>query len=314
MTRAVALSVLAVLALGAGALAATRALAPSDAAPPGLTTDATGPLFRLAGLRHGDRAERCVTVTNEGPGEAAAFVLGRVEDGDLARYLAAVVRRGCGEGVVLWSGRLAALREVRDEVWPAGARRRFAIAVEVAGSDAEVQGRRAVQELGFGLRAAPAAPAGPPPAEPPPPTAADSRGEPVAPGCARLTFARGGARRRRPVLVKRRRIDARVTAKLILRIYGAAGQQRLVLVTGLRVGRDVLPGRRYGRVSYRVRDGASVTSRRRPFRVRVAPGALRPGRNVVHVTVVPKGRGPVRARYVLRIAAAPGDATECEIG
>ncbi|HEX2084930.1 MAG TPA: hypothetical protein VHF89_04555, partial [Solirubrobacteraceae bacterium] len=98
----------------------------------------------------------------------------------------------------------------------------------------------------------------------------------------------------------------------ILRIYGALGQQRLVLVTGLRVGRDVLMGRRWGSVSYRVGDGAAVTSRKRPFRVRIAPGALKPGRNVVRVRVVPK-RGPaVEARYVLNIAAGPR--SECEIG
>ena len=113
------------------------------------------------------------------------------------------------------------------------------------------------------------------------------------------------------MLIKRHRVDSRVSAKLILRIYGAPGRQRLVLVTGLRVGREVLPGRRFGSVAYRVGGGAAVTSRKRPFRVRIAPGALKPGRNVVRVTVVPHGGRPVRARYVLSIA---GEGRTCEIG
>jgi hypothetical protein len=318
--RVATLVLAALAAVASGALAATRAGTEPAPSSPRLTIDAAGPLFEVAALRHRDRVERCVAVTNEGPGDARGFVLGRVESGDLAEHLAVAITRGCG-GTVLFSGRLADLATVADGEWPAGERRRLGIAVEVAGSDAEVQGRRAVHEFGFAVEAAPRA-------EPPAPggggardggvlagasgAAASEEGATPAPTCSRLSFAptRG---RRRPVLIKRHRVDARVTAKLILRIYGAAGQQRLVLVTGLRVGRKVLPGRRWGRVAYRIGDGAAVTSRRRPFRVRIAPGALRPGRNVVRVTVVPRHGRPVHARYVLTIDAARA-ADDCEIG
>jgi hypothetical protein len=130
-----------------------------------------------------------------------------------------------------------------------------------------------------------------------------------------IAFApQGPARRRHPVLIKRHRVDAKVSAKLILRIYGAPGQQRLVLVTGLRVGRRVLIARKWGRVSYRVGAGAAVVSRKRPFRVRIAPGALIPGRNVVRVTVVPRAGRPVNAKYVLNIAAPQSGGTTCVIG
>ncbi|HEX8205471.1 MAG TPA: hypothetical protein VF587_05375 [Solirubrobacteraceae bacterium] len=308
--RSVALSLVAVLCLAAGALAAVR-VAERTAPAPGLSTESAAPLFTLTNLRHGDRAERCVSVTNEG-GEARGFVVGRVQAGDLARHLGVVVRRGCGDGPIVFSGGLDDLVTVRDEGWAAGARRRYGIAVEVVGSDAEVQGRRAVQEFGFGIEAVAAAgeesrgggeQGG----------SAEERGAQGSGGCTQLRFVADGRRRPRPVLIKRQRVDARVTAKLILRIYGAAGQQRLVLVTGLRVGRRVLPGRRFGKVAYGVGGGATVTSRKRPFRVRIAPGALKPGRNVVRVTVVPKGGRPVKARYVLKIAAPKGS-TECEIG
>jgi hypothetical protein len=315
--RAFGLALIAMLAVAGGALAAARAAREAPAAAPGLSIDAPGPLFDLTGLRHGDRAERCIAVTNEGSEEAAGFVLGRVEAGDLAPHLGVVVRRGCGSGPVVFSGRLSDLRSVTDPGWAGGERRRYEIAVEVAGSDAEVQGRRAVQEFGFGLEAirrerdaAAGSSSGDGGGDEAASAAESSASAPV---CTRLSFAGAVKRQRRPVLIKRHRVDARVTAKLILRIFGADGQQRLVLVTGLRVGRKVLPGRRYGRVAYRVGGGAAVTSRRRPFRVRIAPGALRPGRNVVRVTVVPKGRAPVRARYVLHIAAAKGS-SECEIG
>jgi hypothetical protein len=302
--RTFALTLLALLAVAAGALAAARTAGQPRAAAPGLSIDAAAPLFDLHGLRHGDRAERCVSVTNEGAEEARGLVLGRVEAGDLAQHLGVAVRRGCGEGPLVFSGRLSDLRTVTDPGWAGGERRRYGIAVEVVGSDDDVQGRRAVQTFGFGVEGASGEAA----------SGAAESGEGHAPrACTRLTFAKARGKRRRPVLVKRHRVDARVTAKLILRIYGADGNQRLVFVTGLRVGRRVLPGRRYGSVSYRVGAGAAVTSRRRPFRVRIAPGVLKPGRNVVRVTVVPKGRPPVRARYVLRIAAAPGG-SECEIG
>lgn len=116
------------------------------------------------------------------------------------------------------------------------------------------------------------------------------------------------------MLIKYHRISGRVRAKLILRVFGAPGRQRLVLVTGLRVGRtEVLMGRRWGRVTYRVSAGARVTSRTRPFRVRIAPGVLKPGRNVVRVTTVPKRGKAVRARYVLTIVAR-GEKTACTIG
>ncbi len=314
--RALALVLAALSALAAGALAAQRA-AEVTAPSPALSVDAGRPLFTLSGLRHGSRAERCVTVTNEGPGAALAAVLGRGEGGDLAPHLRAVVTRGCGAGTILFSGSLTDLAAARDpEPWPAGERRGYGIAIEVAGADDAVQGRRAVHEFAFAAepadapRSAPAqaplsAPAEAPLSAPTPAREAVTEESREAP-CTRLRFSRD---RRR--LIKHHRVDARVTARLILRIYGLTGQQRLVLVTGLRVGRKVLPGRRFGSVAYRVGAGAAVTSKRRPFRVRIAPGALKPGRNVVRVTVVPRGGRPVEARYVLTIAGAVGG---CEIG
>jgi hypothetical protein len=310
------------LALGSSAFAAERALRAQGDPAPGLTIDAGQPIFDLAGLRHGDRADRCVTLTNEGPGEARSAVLGRAESGDLAPLLRVAITRGCDDDpTLLWSGRLDQLDTAPDpEPWPERTRRRYGIAVEVTGEDAEIQGRRAVHEFAFGAEAsgapAPSAPSAPAPSEPP------RAAEPVearAPSttCTTIAFANTkGGRRKHPVLIKYHRISGRIQAKLILRIYGAIGQQRLVLVTGLRIGRDeVLMGRRWGRVSYRVANGAAVTSRKRPFRVRIAPGVLKPGRNVVRVTTVPKRGKAVRARYVLNIeAAARGERTECRIG
>ena len=110
-------------------------------------------------------------------------------------------------------------------------------------------------------------------------------------------------------------MSRRVRAKLILRIFGAVGQQRLVLVTGLRIaGDEILMDRRWGSVSYRVGSGATISSTKRPFRVRIAPGALQPGRNVVRVTTVPRRGKPVRARYVLRIQAPTRETKACVIG
>ncbi|HEX2084470.1 MAG TPA: hypothetical protein VHF89_02210, partial [Solirubrobacteraceae bacterium] len=258
--RTLALMLLALAALAAGAVAAERALRAAEEDPSaGISVESGRPVFALRNLRHGDRAERCVAVTNEGPGVARGAVLGRSEGGDLARLLRLVVTRGCGSGgTVLFSGTLADFAAAADpEPWPAGARRQYRLAVEVAGSDAEVQGRRAVHEFAFGVEGAEVE------------ARADSREEPAAEApslqapptvtCRTISFAPAG-KRKRPVLIKRHRVNRRVDAKLILRIYGALGQQRLVLVTGLRVGRDVLMGRRWGSVSYRVGDGAAVTS------------------------------------------------------
>ena len=148
--RTLALTVLALAALAAGALAAERALRAAPTVPPRLTIDAGEPLFTLEGLRHGDRAERCVTVTNEGPGEVRGAVLARAQDGDLAGLLGVAVLRGCDGGTLLFSGRLADLDRATDpQAWPAGERRQYRIAVEVEGSDEEVQGRRAVHEFAF---------------------------------------------------------------------------------------------------------------------------------------------------------------------
>lgn len=303
----IVLSLLALAALSTGAFAAERALrAGAEAPAPGLTIDAGSPLFRLEGLRHGDRAERCVAVTNQGPGEARGTIAGRTEGGELARFLRVAVTRGCGGGTLLWSGRLDELGSVGDaEAWPAKGQRRYGLAIEVAGSDDEIQGRRAVQEFAFTAEGDEPAP------EPPVAEQAPSEDPAPAPVCRTITFAPSGTRRR-PVLIKRHRVDARVNAKLILRIFGRPGQQRLVLVTGLRIGRDaVVMGRNWGRVAYRVGEGAAIVSRRRPYRVRIAPGVLKPGRNVVRVTTTPRRGKPVDARYVLTIEGA---ASACVIG
>jgi hypothetical protein len=306
------LSLVVVAVLGSTAYAAERALRDDAPAPrPAIRIDAGRPLFALAGLRHGDRATRCVTLTNEGPGEARAAVAGRSEGGELQRFLRVAITRGCDGGTLLWSGRLDALGTAADpEAWPANGQRRYGIAIEVAGTDDEIQGLRATQEFAFTAEGD----APPPPAPELPREEARSEGPPAppaAPACRTITFAPAG-RKRRPVLVKRHRVDARVHAKLILRIYGAPGQQRLVLVTGLRIGRDaVVMGSDWGSVSYRVRDGAAIVSRRRPYRVRIAPGVLQPGRNVIRVTTKPKRGAAVRAKYVLNIEGA---ASACVIG
>ena len=304
--------------LGSGALAAERAVRATEVPtpPPALSIDAGRPLFSLSGLRHGDRAERCVTLANDGPGTARPALTGRAEEGDLAPSLAVAVTRDCGDPTVLWSGRLDALATVADpEPLAAGATRRYGIAVEVAGTDDEVEGRRAVHEFGFGAERAEEPGGGVAPG--------DGTGAAVvgradsARGCETISFGpRRAGRRRNRVLVKYHRIRGRVLAKLIVRIYGAPGSQRLVLVTGLRIGRrKVLMGRRWGRVTYRVGRGARVTSRTRPYRVRIAPGVLRPGRNVVRVVTAPRRGKRVRARYVLRIVGAPaGEGTACRIG
>ena len=306
---------LATASLASGAFAAERALrsAPEPAAPQ-LVGDAGAPLFTLEGLRGGDRAERRVVLTNAGPGAALASIAARAETGDLAPLLNVAITRGCDDPTLLWSGRLDALRATGDpEPWPAGEARRYGIAIEVAGSDDTVQGRRAVHEFAFGL--ARADEGAPPPAAPPAGGSAASAATATT-ACTTVTLAAPSARRRRrPVLVKYHRIKGRIRAKLIVRIFGAPGQQRLVLMTGLRIGRhEVLMGRRWGRVTYRVGRGAAVTSRTRPFRVRIAPGVLRPGRNVVRVRTIPRRGRAVRARYVLKIVAAPGEGTGCRIG
>ena len=61
------------------------------------------------------------------------------------------------------------------------------------------------------------------------------------------------------------------------------------------------------------RPGARIPSGKRPFRVRIAPGMLQPGSNVVRVMTVPRHGKPVHARYVLRIRAAR-ETKACRIG
>ena len=85
-----------------------------------------------------------------------------------------------------------------------------------------------------------------------------------------------------------------------------------MLVTGLRIGRDVVVmGQNWGKVAYRVGAGAAIVSTKRPYRVRIAPGVLKPGRNVVRVTTTPRRGRPVNAKYVLNIEGA---ASACVIG
>jgi hypothetical protein len=78
-----------------------------------------------------------------------------------------------------------------------------------------------------------------------------------------------------------------------VRVLGTAGAERLVLTAGLRVrGRTlVTPG--WAHVAYRVNALPAGAAGRRPFRVRVAAGAIRPGANRVAVRVRPR-RGTAR--------------------
>ena len=147
---ALALTLVALAALAAAAVAAERVARRATPPAPGLSIADGRPLFALHDLRHGDTAERCVTLTNESAGDVRAAVRGRGEDGDLAPHLAVAVSRGCSEGTLLFSGRMNELAAAQDpSPWPAGARRQYRIAVEVAGSYDQVQGRRAVQEFAF---------------------------------------------------------------------------------------------------------------------------------------------------------------------
>ena len=284
-----------------GASAPSARCATRRRSPRASRSDATGPLFVLEGLRHGDRAERCVTVTNEGAARPRASPCSA--SGRAATSLTTSrswSRAAAPSGTLLFSGRLDdfAAPPTREPLaggasggssgspsrWPALTRRcRAAAPCRVrgrgggsAGRRARTSRRRARPCRTLALRRDAAAGGGAPGPDQAPPRQPADHGEADHPDLrrARAAAARAGDR--------------------------AADRQ----------AGPARPG--FGRVGYRVGRGAAVVSRRRPFRVRIAPGALKPGRNVVRVVVVPQraaaGAGAVRP------AIAGGSEAACELG
>ena len=303
--RAVALSLGAAGALAAGAYGADRALDAAPAPHAALSYDAARPVFILRNLRSGDRAKRCVTVTNDGPDAARVAVLGRTLDEGLARHLRLTVTRAAAcsaRGDVVFDGPITSLRDGRFDpaVWARGDRRVFRLELAVVGDDAALQGTRATQELTFAAEpvrpddAGDAAPA-PAPAATAPSTQAPAAARPRS--CRRLRFK---GRKRRAVLVKWAPVKPRVRAKLILRLFGTVDRQHLVVTTGLRVRGKTLLLRGWARVTYRVGRRA-YRARVRPFRVRVLPGALKVGRNRVRIRIAPHNSRPVGASFRLTV-------------
>ena len=132
-------------------------------------------------------------------------------------------------------------------------------------------------------------------------TATFGFGEPLA-RCTTLRAPRGGK------LVRRQRVNARVSATLMLRTLAA---NRIVLTTGLRVRGKTLAVREWAIVAYRVNGGPAQRLGRRPFRLRSQVTALHTGRNVVEVSVRPRRGRTVTARFGLDVAARR--ATTCEV-
>ena len=180
-----------------------------------------------------------MTITNEAPATALPTVLGRSERATSRRILRVAVTRGCDDPTLLWSGRLDALSAApRPGAAPAGRAR------AATGSRSRSRARtRRCRAAGpctssrSARRTRERAPSGPPPEVPPQAPAGTERGLDHSLPDHLARPSRPPARRRNPVLIKYHRIRGRILAKLIVRIYGAPGRQRLVLVTGLRIGR-----------------------------------------------------------------------------
>lgn len=279
----------ALLAAGASA----GALPGGGSPAPRLSLGTAAPLFAGAAardLRPGDRVRACVTVRNTGDAPAAAALLARDVEGGLAPFLALTVTRGRapGEGCAgfvpeepVFAGRLSEFPAriedalVDPAVLAPGEARGLRFVLELA-DDPAAAGR----EVSWSWRLA---------VEPRPAQAASH-------ACARV---RPPARR--DVMLKTRRLSTRVRAVLILRGFGGPGADRLVLTTGLRVRGRTLLIPRWARVTYRVNGRALGVARRRPFRARVAPRALRTGTNRVSVTVQPRRGAPRTTSFAVRV-------------
>ena len=279
--RPLRLAVLPAALVAAGASAA----APGGPPAPRLSLGAAAPLFAGGAsdaLRPGDRVRSCATVRNTGDRAGRAALYARDVEGSLAGFLSLTVTRGCDgqRGGLLYAGRLAdfprALGAAVVDPVPLAPGEARGLRFELAlGDDPAAAGR----DVRWSWRLAVGA-------------ATQSRSECL------------GAGARRDRLVRTRRLSARVRAVLVVRAYGRPGAVRLVLTTGLRVRGRTLLVPRWARVGYRVNGGRGRVARRRPFRVRVPAGVIRPGTNRVAVTVRPR-RGPARTTtFRLRAARA----------
>lgn len=282
-SSALQLVVAPVVLLAAGASAAALPGAGGSAGAR-LTLGTSAPLFAGAGardLRPGDRVVSCVTVRNAGAAATAAALYAQGLEGALAPFLELTVTRGrtggpgCAGFVpdeTVFAGRLSefparlADAVVDPAVLAPGEARGLRFALTLA-DDPAAAGRAVSWNWRLAVEARPAA---------------------ASRACSRLHAPARGER-----VIRSRRLSRRVRAVLVLRRFGPPGADRLVLTTGLRVrGRTLLvPG--WARVTYRVDGRVLRTARRRPFRVRVAPGVLHGGTNHVSVTVRPR-RGDAR--------------------
>ena len=278
----VVLAPVALLAAGATAAALPGAHGGAGAR---LALGTSAPLFAGADardLRPGDRVVSCVTVRNAGDAAAAAALYAQDLEGTLAPFLELTVTRGRAGGpgcagfvahATVFAGRLSEFpaRLADAVVDPAtlapGEERGLRFALALADAPAAA-GRGVSWSWRLAVEAKPA-------------TAASRA----------CTTARPAARR--DVLRRTRRLSHRVHAVLVLRGLGRPGADRLVLTTGLRVRGRTLRIPRWARVDYRVNGRPLAPATARPFRVRVDPGALRPGTNRVTVTVRPR-TGPAR--------------------
>ena len=251
-------------------------------------------LFDLRGLRQGDRAERCLRFVNDGEHPVAVGVFGTGRDAGLAKDLRLDLRRGCDGGELLWSGSMRSFPEEERAVADplpvaAGEERGYGLAVEVVGEPAP----RAALTQTFAVGAV---------------TAADQRAESVA--CTTLKL---GAGAKRGTLTKRARLRGRIDAKLIVQVLGRGADQRLILVTGLRVGKRVLAGGSWARVTYAIDGRRVATPRRRPFKAKTLPGDLAPGTRTITARVTPNRGRPIRVGFVLKITADAATKT-CTVG
>jgi hypothetical protein len=289
--------------VGLATLAGTAGAAVRDPAVPAarLALDAPSPLFgahNATDLRPGERRSACVSVVNRGDGDGRAVLLIARREGALARHLALSVTRGCEPpGASLFAGRLAEFPAGgldAGATWRPGERRELGLALVLA-DDPAAAGQSASWDWRLAVTGATVTPGAPSPAR--------------AASCSAVRLPGG-----RRTLVRRVRVAPRVSAVLVVRLLGSRGRERLVLTTGLRVRGKTLDLRGWADVRYDV-NGRGHAGRRRPFRVRVAAGAIRPGTNRIVVAVRPRGGTPRRATFVLRARAAQtGPRSVCEVG
>jgi len=308
----------ALLVSGGAAVAADGLRSPSTEDRPRLVVGASGPLFDAVALRPGGGAVACLRVENAGRGRGRAALFAPSVEGPLARHLELTVTRGRGGdrscagfagdarayGLdapgVLFRGRLSefpasvASAVLDPAVWPAGAARAYRFALEL-GDDPAAEGLAARWDLRLAAEALEA-----PPAAPPVSTAGRRASSSAPPGCGRVQLAGAARGRASRTLVKTARVRGRVRSVLVVRVLGAAGAERVVLTTGLRVRGKTLVIPRWARVTYAVNASRRASAVRRPFRVRVPAGRIVPGANRITVRVRPRRGRSTTTTFVLR--------------